>query len=43
MDLHATATYMGLSEWAVKDLDGAGIIRRVRIPLPGDRELRKYL
>ena len=42
-DLHATAAYLGVSAWTVRDLDAAGVLRRVRVPLPNGGELRKLL
>ncbi len=43
LDLPCTAAYLGLSEWTVRDLEANGTLRRVSIPLPGGRELRKLL
>jgi len=43
LDLHATAAYLGVSTWTARDLEAAGIIRRVRIPLPNHGEVRKLL
>jgi hypothetical protein len=43
LDLVASAKYLGLSDWSVRDLEAAGILRRVRIPLPRGGELRKLL
>ncbi|MFQ5946914.1 MAG: helix-turn-helix domain-containing protein [Anaerolineae bacterium] len=43
LDLRATAAYLGVSEWTVRDLDAAGVLRRVRVPLPNGAELRKLL
>lgn len=43
LDLRATAAYLGVSEWTVRDLDAAGVLHRVRIPLPHGGELRKLL
>jgi hypothetical protein len=44
LDLEATAVYLGdLSCWTVRDLEAVGVLRRVRIPLPNGRELRKVL
>jgi hypothetical protein len=42
LDLDATATYLGLSPWTVRDLEAARILHRVRVPLPNG-ELRKLL
>jgi hypothetical protein len=42
-DLEASALYLGVSIWSVRDLEAQGILRRVRIPLPGGREFRKVL
>ncbi len=43
VDLRATAAYLGVSEWTVRDLDAAGVLRRIRVPLPNGGELRKLL
>lgn len=43
LDLRATAAYLGVSAWTVRDLDAAGVLRRVRVPLPNGGELRKLL
>lgn len=43
LDLRATAAYLGVSCWTVRDLEAAGTLRRVRVPLPGNGELRKLL
>ena len=43
LDLHSTAFYLGLSEWTVRDLEHAGLLPRVRIPLANNGELRKLL
>ena len=43
LDLHTTARYLTVSEWTVRDLEAAGTLSRVRIPLPNDGELRKVL
>jgi len=42
LDLGQTAHYLGLSLWTVRDLEAAGILKRVRIPTPTG-ELRKLL
>lgn len=42
LDLHATAAYLGLSDWTVRDLEAGGTLRRVSIPCR-DRDLRKVL
>ena len=41
--LAATAAYLGVSAWTVRDLEAAGVLKRVRIPLPAGGELRKLL
>ena len=33
LDLGATAAYLGVSGWTVRDLEAAGELRRVRIPV----------
>ncbi len=43
LDLPATAAYLGVSEWTIRDLESAGVLRRVRVPLPNHGELRKLL
>jgi hypothetical protein len=43
LDLKATAQYLGVSPWTVRDLEAARALKRVSIPLPGGRELRKLL
>lgn len=43
LDLRATGAYLGVSEWTVRDLDAAGVLHRVRVPLPNGGELRKLL
>ena len=43
LDLGAAATYLGVSPWTVRDLEAASVLPRVRVPLPGGRELRKLL
>jgi len=43
LTLEATAAYLGVSPWTVRDLEAAAVLRRVCVPLPGGRELRKLL
>ena len=43
LDLPQTAEYLGISPWTVRDLESSGVLRRILIPLPGGRELRKLL
>jgi len=43
LDLKATAAYLGVSPWTVRDLEFSGVLRRVNIPLGPRRELRKLL
>ena len=43
LDLQTAAQYLGLSPWTVRDLEAAGSVPRVRIPLPHAGELRKLL
>lgn len=44
LGLGATAFYLGdVSPWTVRDLEAAGVLKRVRIPLPNGGELRKLL
>lgn len=42
-DLDAAAGYLSVSPWTVRDLEAAGVLRRVRIPMPKGGELRKLL
>lgn len=43
LGLHGAAIYLGISGWTVRDLEAAGILPRVRVPLPHAGELRKLL
>jgi hypothetical protein len=50
LDLPTAAAYLGVLLWAIRDLEAAGTLNRVRVPLPPDRrgrrrggELRKLL
>jgi hypothetical protein len=43
LDLPTAAAYLGVSAWTVRDLEAAGSVPRVRIPLPNAGELRKLL
>jgi hypothetical protein len=43
MNVSTAALYLGVSPWTVRDLEAAGVLRRVRVPLPGRRELRRLL
>lgn len=43
LDLPTAAEYLGLSTWTLRDLEAAGTVTRVRIPLPRGGELRKLL
>lgn len=43
LDLRGTAGYLGLAPWTVRELEWRGVLRRVRVPLPGGGELRKLL
>ena len=43
LDLHTAAAYLGVSEWTVRDLEAAGTVPRIRIPLPNAGEVRKLL
>jgi hypothetical protein len=43
LDLNATAAYLNVSPWTVRDLEAAGVLRRVRVPLTNGGELRKVL
>jgi len=43
LDLAASAAYLNVSEWTVREMEWAGILRRVRVPLPSTdtRKLRQ--
>ena len=43
LDLSRAAFYLGVSPWTVRDLEAAGVLPRVRVPLPGRGELRRVL
>ncbi len=45
LDLEAAALYLGVSPWTVRDLANKkeGVLKRVRIPLKNNGELRKLL
>jgi hypothetical protein len=43
LDLYTAAAYLGVSYWTVRDLEAAGVLRRIRIPLTDGHELRKVL
>jgi hypothetical protein len=43
LGLETTAAYLGVSPWTVRDLEAAGVLSRVRVPLPHGGELRKLL
>jgi len=43
LDLENAAKYLGVSGWTVRDLVDAGLLQRIRLPLPGGGELRKIL
>ncbi len=42
LDAAAAAAYLGVSPWTIRDLEAAGTLKRVRVPLR-DSELRKLL
>jgi hypothetical protein len=43
LDLDGSAVYLSISPWTVRGLDAAGVLKRVRVPLPNGGELRKVL
>ncbi len=43
LSLENTAIYLGVSPWTVRDLEAAGVLPGVRIPLPNGGDLRKLL
>lgn len=42
LDVDDAAAYLGVSPWTIRDLEAAGTLKRVRVPLRGS-ELRKLL
>lgn len=42
LDLERAAAYLGVSTWTIRDLEAAGELRRIRVPL-GQKELRRLL
>jgi len=43
LDVEAAAAYLSVSTWTIRDLEAAGELQRVRLPLPGHREVRRLL
>ena len=43
LDVTASARYLGISVWTIRDLITNGTLARVRVPLSNGRELRKVL
>lgn len=43
MGLEQAALYLGVSPWTLREWETREILRRVRIPLPNGRDLRKLL
>jgi len=43
LGLDDAAHYLGVSTWTVRELEWAGVLPRVRIPLGNGKELRKIL
>jgi hypothetical protein len=43
LDVYAAAEYLGVSMWTIRDLEAAGALQRVRLPLTGQREVRRLL
>jgi uncharacterized Zn finger protein len=43
LGLRAAAAYLGVGERTARELDAAGVLRRVRIPGPGGAAMRKGL
>jgi hypothetical protein len=43
LNLDTAATYLSMSPWTIRDLEAAGVLPRVRVPLPRGGELRKLL
>jgi hypothetical protein len=43
LGLRDAARYLGVSERTARELDAAGVLRRVRIPAPSGAEVRRLL
>jgi hypothetical protein len=43
LNLDGAAAYLSMSPWTIRDLEAAGVLPRVRVPLPRGGELRKLL
>ncbi len=43
LNLGGAAAYLSVSTWKIREMEAAGVISRVRIPLGGTVELRKLL
>jgi hypothetical protein len=43
LDVPAAAAYFGVSAWTIRDLEAAGTLKRVRVPVAGGGDLRKIL
>lgn len=43
LDADGAAQYLGVSVWTVRDLEASGYLPRVRLPLPGGKDVRKLL
>jgi hypothetical protein len=43
LNLDTAAAYLSMSPWTIRDLEAAGVLARVRVPLPQGGELRKLL
>jgi hypothetical protein len=43
LDLGTAAAYLSVSPWTVRDLEAAGVLPRIRVPVGGGGELRKLL
>jgi excisionase family DNA binding protein len=43
LDLRGAAAYLSVSTWTIRDLINSGALRRVRVPLGDQGELRKLL
>jgi excisionase family DNA binding protein len=43
LDVEAAAVYLSVSPWTIRDLVAAGELHRVRLPVGGQREVRRLL
>ncbi len=40
LDVHAAAHYLGVSPWTLRELEAAGVVPRVHVPMPPEKQSR---